>query len=263
MYLTSLPVDWMPTRSALQAYTQAMTALPRAAARPDPRWSHVALDPMRNGFATWPTPLEDGTSLVAMVDLDDHRVRATAGDDIIDIDLRPGPTSVSVGDALLELAARHGAEIAVDRERFGTGESRTYDPEAATAFFAQARGAVEALERVNAELSGETAGPHLWPHGFDIATEWFSGRMVDDGESQSNAQIAMGWYPSTDSYVYVNPWPFRDEYAEIPLPGGARWHLEGWQGAKLELTPGEPVALDTIVELGAAMHLATEASLGT
>ncbi len=263
MMLTSLPVGWMPTRSALQAYTQAMTAFPRAAGPADPRWSHVAMDPTRHGFVTRPTPLEDGASLMAIVDLDDHRVSATAGDDAIDIDLQPGPSSVSVGDALLELAGRHGPEIAVDRERFGTSETLTYDTEAVAAFFAQARTAIEALDRVNAQLSGEIAGPHLWPHGFDVATEWFSDRMVDYGDSESNAQIAMGWYPSEDSYVYVNPWPFRDEYAQIPLPGGARWHLEGWQGAKLDLNAGDPVALDTVVELGATVHAATEASLGT
>ena len=261
MQLPSLPPDWMPTRASLQAYAQAVTAFPRAGAAQDPRWSHVAMDPHPVGFVTWPTPLADGSELVTVLDLERHVVTASAGDDVIDIDLTSGPSSRSVGDALMGLATSHGLDADVDVERFGSSESRSYDTAHAEAFLGASRAAVAALESVHDPLGGEVAGPHLWPHGFDVAAEWFSERMVPYGDGEASAQIAMGWYPSEESYVYVNPWPFRAEYEEIPLPAGAAWHRDGWDGAQL-FVPAVGVDTATVAELGSTVHEATRDSLG-
>ena len=115
---------------------------------------------------------------------------------------------------------------------------------------------------LNAGLVGHTAGPHLWPHGFDIATEWLSDRIVAADGHEGRAQIAVGWYPGVDSYVYVNPWPFADSFASIDLPGSAAWHLEGWQGAKLDVPRGGALPIEEIVALARRVHEATTPVLG-
>ena len=221
------------------------------------------MDPHPTGFVTWPTPLADGIELVSVLDLERHVASATAGDDSIEIDLTSGPSSHSVGEAILELARSHGLSVEVDDERFGSADRLTYDTAAATSFLDAARVAVGALEAVNATLNGEIAGPHLWPHGFDVATEWFADQTVPYGDGEANAQIGVGWYPAAESYVYVNPWPFRAEYEDIELPGGATWHDDGWQGAKLDITPPTGVSTKTVVALGSAVHEATRPTLGT
>jgi hypothetical protein len=101
----------------------------------------------------------------------------------------------------------------------------------------------------------------LWPHGFDIATEWFSPRLVEYGDSTANAQVAMGWYPSDEGYVYVNPWPFEDDFTSIVLPPPAQWHLDGWQGAKLDVPSGDGLASDEIASVGHIVHENTAAVL--
>mgnify|MGYP001811700010 FL=1 len=211
------------------------------------------MEPVDDGFAATPVELADGSLLTSRLDLAAHRI-------VIAIDGRErshnmtlGPSSRSIGEEILELAASHGSLVDVDRSRFGDPGSRTYEREQAEAFHRAAKAVVEAMVDLNRSVAGEVAGPHLWPHGFDIATEWYSPVLFDHEDGRANAQVAAGWYPSDASYVYVNPWPFQGEWAEFGLPHGATWHLDGWQGAELPV-PEEGLAPAALVDLARAVH---------
>ena len=257
MTMPQLPVDWEATRATLQAYSQALTAIPRAAGIPDDRWTHVALKIVPNGLKAAPTPLADGSSLVATIDLVSHEVVFEAGDDVERIDLRFGPAPVAIGEAIVAFAARHGSTIDADRERFADTETRTYVSDHGAAFLSTAVFVDSAFCELNESVPGEVTGPHLWPHGFDIATEWFSPVRVPHGDSEASAQIAVGWYPAGDGYFYANPWPFQEAWGETPVLEGARWHLDGWQGAVIDSAGVDHAKL---VAFGRAVHdLAREA----
>ncbi len=251
MAIPQLPSDWQETRTTLQAYGQALTAIPRAAGTPDVRWTHVAMAVESTGLATAPTPLADGTDLVGTIDLTTHEIVITAGDDVERIDISSGPSPVSVGEAMLAVASRHGSDIDAEKDRFGASDQLPYNAEHAGAFFAAAAYAATAFEKMNASITGEVSGPHLWPHGFDIATEWYSDKKVPHGDSEASAQIAVGFYPSNESYFYANPWPYEESWGETPPVEGSRWHFEGWQGAVL---PPENVDESDIVAFGTAVH---------
>lgn len=242
MGIAPLPPGWDITRGTLQRYSHALTAFPRAGAPQQPRWHHVAMEPTDRGLRAAPTPLADGTELTSEIDLVDHRIVARAGDDEVTIALGEGKSPVAVAEAIGELAERHGSIFDIDPDRVNDTTDQTYDPAHGSAFLVAARAAVEAMTALNAGLDGEVAGPHLWPHGFDIATEWYSERTVDYDGGDANAQIAMGWYPIEDAYLYVNPWPFEDSFAEQDLPGGASWHRSTWEGAKRDVTSEISVA---------------------
>ena len=89
---------------------------------------------------------------------------------------------------------------------------------------------------------GDNVSPvQLWPHGFDLAFEWYGSQTVvyeEGGQTiESPAQLNLGFFPGgpeTDPYFYSNPWPF-DGQALLgqPLPRGASWHTQGWQGTIL------------------------------
>ncbi len=260
MTLPSLPEDWESTRTTLQAYGQALTAIPRAAGTPDDRWTHVAMQVGSNGLRTAQTPLADGTELVASIDLTRHQIVITAGEDVEQLDIIPGPSPASVGELMLAVASRHGSEIDVDRERFGGSDPLPYDAGHAEAFRAAATYVAHAFRKMNESVPGEVTGPHLWPHGFDIATEWYSTKRVPHGESDASAQIAVGFYPAGESYFYANPWPFEDAWGDKPPVEGATWHLDGWQGAVLD--PGGVDEAD-IVAFGAAVHELAREALGS
>ena len=252
LLIEPLPDGWMVTRATLQRYAHALTAFPRAAAAPMPRWSHVSMDPTPRGFTAAGVPLGDGTELISELDLVEHRIVVVAGDDRTDIDLREGPSPVSVAGAVRRAASAHGSDIVIDPERASDEDPQSYVTAHAESFHRSARAAVEAMRMLNESIDGETTGPHLWPHGFDIATEWYSERLVDYEGTPENAQIGMGWYPSDTSYLYVKPWPFHDEFADHGLPASAVWHRTGWEGARLDIV--EPVDVSTARDLGGAVH---------
>jgi hypothetical protein len=251
MTMPQLPADWDDTRNTLQAYSKALTAIPRAAGTPDDRWNYVAMSIDLVGLLSAPTPLGDGSDLYSTIDLRTHEIVISADGDAERIDLTDGPSSLSVGEAAVAVAARHGSDIDADKERFGSSDALVYNKDHAAAFFATASYAATAFADMNSSLPGQVAGPHLWPHGFDIATEWYSTKMVPNGDSETSAQIAVGFYPSNESYFYANPWPFEESWADDPLVPGSSWHLDGWQGAVL---PPAGVDKVNIVAFGLAVH---------
>lgn len=251
--LHDLPEGWATTRGSLQRYAHALTAFARAGAPHDPRWSHVAMDPTSRGFATTPVSLDDGTELIGEIDLTDHVVVVTAGTDTRRMSLIDGVSPRAVGEAILELTGRHGQPIAADPERYDDDDRQPYDASVAEAFAQAATSATDAFRRVVARIDGEVTGPHLWPHGFDIAAEWYSDKTVDHEGSETSAQIGIGWYPAETSYVYVNPWPFSEEFAAASLPVGATWHRNGWEGAYLQVPKAGSIPSEDVVALGSAV----------
>ena len=261
MPVSDLPGGWGATRSALQKYAQALTAFPRAGAPQQSRWAHVSMDPVPGGFAATETPLSDGTALRSIIDIRGHKIIVAAGNQSLVLDMADGRSPHAVGEAIMRVSDRHGEGVPVDQNRFADGSPQTYEPLVAEAFLESAAAAIGALEALIEERGGEVVGPHLWPHGFDIAMEWFSRRLVPFEDSMTNAQIATGWYPGEESYIYVNPWPFDASFTDIDLPGGGVWNLEGWQGAKLSVPPGGALSTDLVIEFAGVVHDATRSSL--
>ena len=262
MSITTLPAGWEPTRATLQKYAHAITALPRASAPAHPRWSQVALDIAPDGLVSAATPLADGSELVSTIDLSDHQIVITAGDSTKVFDLAAGPSPLEVGDAIVSMAAEHGSSIDVDVSRYADSDTQEYERAHGSAFVDVAASVAEAFETINADIDGEVTGPHLWPHGFDVATEWFSDMVVDYDGVPTSAQIAIGWYPAGDAYFYANPWPFDDAWTAAPLPEGAIWNTEGWYGALLAMADvPQDRAKERVVALGTAVHDAAHDAL--
>jgi hypothetical protein len=113
--------------------------------------------------------------------------------------------------------------------------------DAAGRFFTALVKADRVLKKHRASLTGNTGPVQLWPHGFDLAMEWYGTRVerTEEGGQTKElpAQLNLGFYPGEDddsSYFYSNPWPFDgDKLLGRALPEGASWHTEGWQGAML------------------------------
>lgn len=85
------------------------------------------------------------------------------------------------------------------------------------------------LEIFRMRLTGKFTLVHLWPHGFDLSVEWFTG--LED------QQIGIGISPGEENialpYLYINPYPFNPKIKEEKLPLG-EWHDKSWKGIKVE-----------------------------
>ena len=230
------------TRRTLQLYARAVTAIPRAYAEPHPQWWHVSLAVQADGLVTDTIILPDGSETYLKIDLKQHNILLFKADEVLrPWDMTAGLTSTAVGDQIIEAVeglGLTGGDYA--REKFEDDETRAYDPEAAERFLTALTNAGRIFKAHRATLSGDVSPVQLWPHGFDLAFESFGTRLHTFEEhgvvQESPSQLNLGFYPDdTDTaYFYSNPWPFEAEsLLDKPLPKGARWHTEGWQGAML------------------------------
>ena len=238
-FLPELPEHWEDTRATLHAYALGVGAIPRAHAEAHPRWWHVSLTVVDKGLVTDEVPLAGGGTLRLLMDLTEHRVvLSTSGGDTHSFSIEQGLTATAFADRLIGTAAEYGLEGAYQRDKFENDDPRSYDRKAAGTFL-RILVDVNAVFREHIEsLDGEVSPVQMWPHGFDLAGEWFGTRVEayeEDGEvTDYPSHLNLGFYPAGRPYFYSNPWPFEaDALLGKPLPHGAEWHTDDWQGTIL------------------------------
>jgi hypothetical protein len=173
--------------------------------------------------------------------------------------LTAGLTATQLGHQLIDALAESGLSAEYALDKFANDEPRLYDPDHASGYFTTLERVDRIFKRHRAALKGEIGPVQLWPHGFDLAFEWFGTReVVSDagGEVQRfPAQLNLGFSPGDAShpqaYFYSNPWPFEGEFLlDKPLPAGARWFTRSWQGSLLPYSElvGDPTAEERLLE---------------
>lgn len=252
------------TRSTLHAYARAIAAVPRAHGVEHPHWWHTSLKVRPEGLVTDPVPLPDGGLLGIGMHMRAHiiEVRSSTGERW-NLDLRAGMTGAEMGDAIVAVAEGVGLEGGYDRERYDDAAPREYDPEAAERFGSAFTTIAVAFERHRVTLDPRVSPVQVWPHGFDLAFDWFGTGTADhDGETLP-AQLNLGFYPGAEPYFYSNPWPFDESLTSVALPHGATWNVDGWQGTKLPYDvvreTDDPVG--TIVDYARAVYEAAAPTL--
>jgi hypothetical protein len=133
----------------------------------------------------------------------------------------------------------------IDDSLFADPSPRAYDRKAVEDFW-QALSRLEAvLQDFKKELPGQTSPVQLWPHNFDLALMWLSGRKIPgfdpDDEEHADEQISFGFSTGDtgipDAYLYAAVYPWLESLPDRPLPAGAVWHTQGWKGALLMYAP--------------------------
>jgi len=257
----ALPVDSEPTRATLHAYANAVAALPRVHAVPHPKWWHISLKIRPDGLVTESMPLPvGGAAFVRMDPRNDEIVIESSHGDRRSFPMDEGITATEMGDALIVAAGEMGLTGEYNRAKFENDDPRVYDGEQAAGLFQAFVTAEAAIAGHRNRIGGEVGPIQLWPHGFDLAFEWFGTMMVpheEGGEvTEVPAQINFGFYPAGDAYFYSNPWPFDAEaLLATELPEGARWNTEGWEGSMFEYADlvGQPDGVERFAEYAGAV----------
>lgn len=264
-----LPENFEPTRATLHAYAHAVGAVPRAHALAHPKWWHISLEPRPNGLVTDAMALPGGGTFQLRMDLRHHVivVETSVGDEER-LPMDAGLTGTEMGEAVIAATGKLGLEGEYLREKFANDEPRPYDPAAAATFFTALSSMAHVLSVHRSRIQGAVGPLQVWPHGFDMAFEWFGTRVEtyeEHGEQQSYpSQLNLGFYPAGRAYVYSNPWPFEEEVlTATPLPSGGAWHTEGWQGSILyyDEIAGSAEAGQKILDFAAAVHAAAAPTL--
>jgi hypothetical protein len=268
-FLPKLPESWEPTRATLHAYAHGVGAIPQAAGVFHPKWWHISLKVRPTGLTTDAVALPDGGTLQVRMDLVHHEVVVeTSHGDRSTVPLGAGLTGTEMGDRLIAAVADYGVTGDYARGKFENDEAREYDPQHATTFWSALVNINQTFERHRSSLEGAVGPLQVWPHGFDLAFEWFGTRVEEyeeDGEtSQHPSQLNLGFYPAGRAYFYSNPWPFEsDALTGVELPHGAEWHTEGWEGSVLyyDQLAGDATAAQKLLDYAAAVHAAAAPTL--
>lgn len=246
--------DWEATHQALHAYSKVVGVVPRAHANFHPKWWHISLKVAPNGLVTENMSIPGGGIFNLRMDMRAHHVALTTSDgNVQTFSMTEGLSANALAESLFGAVADLGLSADYAREKFESDDPHTYDPAAAERFFTALVNVDRTLKQHRVSLSGEMGPVQLWPHGFDIAFEWFGTRVVEyeeNGEVQQYpSQINFGFSPgeSTNSfpYFYSNPWPFEtDQLLDKPLPAPGAWFTENFQGSMLKYADlaGDPQA---------------------
>jgi len=234
--------DFEATRQTLHWYSRAMGVIPRAHAEFHPKWWHISLKVESDGLITDKMSRPGGGSFWLKMNLKQHKVTLFIDEGPFKVfDMTQGLTATEFGDEILAAVAELGLSGDYAREKFENDDPREYRPQTIEPFLTSLVNADRIFKEHRASLTGDVGPVQLWPHGFDLAFEWFGTRVEryeEHGEVQEYpSQINLGFYPGdpdNEPYFYSNPWPFEAEVLlSASLPNGARWHTEGWQGSVL------------------------------
>ena len=232
--------DWQPTRDTLHGYAEVVGAV-RGALSPSQKYSgHRSLLAAAAGLATGPIPYGPLT-FELLLDLSAHRLVLTTSRGRLWQQRLRGQSQAAFFDEVTGALAAQGISVNLDRTQYANAAPGVYDVAAVERFWEALSQIDQVLKRFRGELRGETSPVQLWPHHLDIAVLWFSGRRVPGQENAkpANADEQMNFGFSTgdgglpEPYFYVTAYPLPAALPATPVPPGAEWHTEGWNGAVL------------------------------
>lgn len=241
---------WQPTRDTLQNYGKVLGRIRRALTLPQKHWWHISLRAAPNGLTTTavPIPGSDEATFELVLDLQQAQLVLTTSRGERWQTALAGQSVKEFGDTTLAALAKMGITVDLDRGLFEDETPGVFDAEAAKTYCQALTSIDRVLKQFKAELPGETSPVQLWPHHFDLAMLWLSGRKVPgvDPADEENADEQMNFGFSTgdegmpEPYFYATAYPWQDNIVKAPLPGDAIWHTQSWKGGLL--------MYDTLVE---------------
>jgi len=232
--------EWRATRDTIQTYARLAGKVRRALTPRQKHWWHISLRTTATGLTTTPIPAGPFTFEI-LLDLATHRlVITTSQGDVWHRPLAGASAAEFCADTLTALE-RLGIQPHIDRDLFADSAPGTYDRDAVERFWQTLSQVDVLLKQFKGGLRGETSPVQLWPHHFDLAMVWFSGRLVPgvDPEEEEWADEQMNFGFSTgdedipDPYFYVTAYPLPDALPETLLPEDVTWQSEGFEGAVL------------------------------
>lgn len=234
------------TRDALHAYSGILGGWTATCRERRKHWWHASLRPSLNGVTTG-VIYADGIQFQIDLDFSGSRLRVqTASGDPLTIPLRgqaaDGPAEriceflVNAGISK-ELAEVATAAKAIHRDKKFNGFSTEQADKLGEAISAVSASMVS----FRADLREESSPIQLWPHHFDLAMLWLPGEKIpgkdpkdeENSDKQMNFGFTFGDGGIPQPYFYITAYPSPDEFPKLALPGGAKWHDEGFKGVAL------------------------------
>ena len=203
-------------------------------------WWHISLRVGATGLTTTPIPA-NGFVFEITLDFMLHRLLIeTSKGDVREFPLM-GQSAADFCTKLIDELGILGITPDIDHTLFQDETLGTYDETAVFTMW-QAFTQIDAVFKAfKGSIRGETSPMQLWPHHFDMAMLWITGRLIDgqdpENEEYADEQVNFGFSTGDntipDAYFYATVYPMPDDLTERPLPDPAYWHTRGFNGAIL------------------------------
>lgn len=266
-------LDGASTRDTLHRYSKIAGAVCRSLSQPHPLWWNISLSIYPDGLTTTPIEVQSTTSsaLEIRLNLRRHRLEVIYGAESREVDLTAGLTATDLGDRTVGLIRDFGLEGEIDRGLYTSEATSPYEIKAAEEYLCTVARIEKCLSDSALEIGGDTGPVQLWPHHFDLSFEWFGTRIVqteegseiDGARPQIGFGFSLGDSSITQPYFYATPWPFDSQVAVHPLPDGATWHQDSWQGALLLYDTVRKAGEASLVDFVRSVHSIASPGLGS
>ena len=231
----TLHENWEPTRATLHAYAKAVGTLAQTHVTKHPAWWHISLKPRPNGLTTENMSLPDGGMFNGRLDMRTHQIVLESSSGWSkSFDAREGRTGSEMADGIIAAVEEVGVTGEYVRKDFEDDQAGEYDEAAVAPFWTALNSAAAVFESHRTALDYKKVGPvQFWPHGFDLAFEWFGTATSEYDGTSYPSQLNLGFYSSGRPYFYSNPFPFLgDELKASDLSVGA-WCEDTFEGSVL------------------------------
>jgi len=228
--------EWQPTRDSIQSYAQVVGKIRRTLTPHQRHWFHINLRTAALGLTT--TPIQAGNiSFDMLLDFSGHQlVISTSKGDWAEVDM-DGQSARDFCDEVVHALEEMSIDVDLKYDQF-SDEDGTYDPDMVEDCWQVLSQIDLVFKEFLGAINGRTGPVSLWPHHFDLAGLWFSGRQVPgvDPEDEESADEQMNFGFSTgdggipDAYFYITAYPWPDGLEDIPTPQLARRQTDGWKG---------------------------------
>lgn len=231
---------WRATRDTLQGYCKVLGAIRRAASSRQRHWGHVTLHSAADGLTTTPIPAGE-SSFELRLALVRSQLEIVTSDGERQALALEGQSSARLYSEIQRVLEDLDLWTEVDASSFVDHSASEWDREAIDRFW-RAWVRIDALfKKFKGEQRQETSPVQLFPHHFDLAMSWYSGRRVPArdpaDEDASDEQMTFGFSTGDagfpEPYFYATAYPQPEGFIGAELPVEACWHTEGFSGALL------------------------------
>ncbi len=232
--------DFTKTRDAIHLYSKVLGNIRAAYTPPIKHHWHISLRTWAQGFTTTPVPTQSGSSFQLFLNLLRNKIEiATSSGKYAEIDIE-GQSQQDLAKQIIAELSKHNIDISIDTASLGV-EELSYSPEISKAIFKAYSFLDTTFKEFRSNLPEECSPIQIWPHHFDIAFNWFSGRKIPGEDPNdleaSSEQIGYGFIAGDSTilepYFYVLPYPEVDLADKEFLHGGFNY-TESWNGVLLK-----------------------------
>lgn len=229
------------TRNALHAYARLMGNWLKVCRLQRKHWWHASLRPSLVGLTTGVVYASIDFEIVLNLQKNLLQVQTSTGQDRNEP--LHGQSAAKLGNNIEKFLVSCGLnkQVVPELPDDSADTYSDYSAEQARVISGALCSVTSTMTHFRAGIREETSPIQLWPHHFDLSMLWLPGDKVPDrdlsdeehADKQMNFGFTFGDEGIPEPYFYITAYPLPDALPATPLPPGATWQSEGFNGVVL------------------------------